>query len=161
MEIVEEETPLLGVGLHLEELPLGRRFRTVGRTLTEADLVAFINATGMTEVLFTDQEYLRCHSAISGRVVPGAMVYCFAEGLLMQCSMQHTGLAFLGMDLDVRGPTVVGDTIHVDCQVVESRRSKSRPDCGLVRTRNEVRKQDGQVVLLYTPLRLIKARHPA
>jgi acyl dehydratase len=158
---MDESTPLLGVGLHLEDLPIGRRFRTVGRTLTEADLVAFINATGMTEVLFTDQEYLRHHSAIKGRVVPGAMVYCFAEGLLMQCSMQHTGMAFLGMDLDVRGPTLVGDTIHVVCEVVENRRSKSRTDCGLVRTRNEVYKQDGQAVLLYTPLRMIKAKHPA
>lgn len=158
---MNESAPLLGMGLHLEDLPIGRRFRTVGRTLTEADLVAFINATGMTEVLFTDQEYLRSHSAIQGRVVPGAMVYCFAEGLLMQCSMQHTGMAFLGMDLDVRGPTLVGDTISVTCEVVESRRSKSRPDCGLVRTRNEVYKQDGHVVLLYTPLRMIKAKHPA
>jgi acyl dehydratase len=72
--------------------------------------------------------------------------------------MQHTGFAFLHMELDVKGPTLVGDTIHVECEVVESRRSKSRPNRGLVRTFNKVRKQDGTVVITYNPLRMVKAR---
>jgi len=49
----------LGIGLHFEDLPLGRQFRTVGRTVTEADIVNFCSCTGMTEVLFTDLEFLR------------------------------------------------------------------------------------------------------
>jgi len=149
---------LLGLGLHYEEAPLGRKFRTVGRTLTEADLVNFIGVTGMTEVLFTDTEFLRTESDIAGRVVPGAMVYAFAEGLLVQATMQHTGFAFLEMELKVTAPTFVGDTIHVECEVVERRRSNSRPNRGLVRTRNQVVRQDGAVVLVYTPLRMLKAR---
>ena len=72
--------------------------------------------------------------------------------------MQHTGFAFLSMQFDIKGPVVVGDTIHVECEVVESRRSKSRPNRGLVRTKNIVRKQDGSIVLEYTPLRMMKAR---
>jgi acyl dehydratase len=42
--------------------------------------------------------------------------------------------------------------------VTESRRSKSRPNRGLVRTRNRVVKQDGSLVLTYTPLRMVKAK---
>ena len=148
----------LGLGLCFEDLPLGRRFRTIGRTLTEADLVNFIGVTGMTEVLFTNQEFLAEESDIRRRVVPGAMVYAFAEGLLVHATMQHTGFAFLQMELTVETPCAVGDTIHVACEVIESRRSRSRPERGLVRTRNRVLKQDGSVALTYTPLRLIKAR---
>lgn len=148
---------LLGLGLRFEELPVGRRFRTIGRTLTEADLVAFIGVTGMTEVLFTDLEFLARDSDIKRRVVPAAMVYAFAEGLLIQATMQHTGFAFLNMELDVKAPTFAGDTIHVECEVVESRRSTSRADRGLVRTANRVVKQEGTVVLTYNPLRLVKA----
>jgi acyl dehydratase len=148
----------LGLGLHLEDLPVGRKFRTVGRTLTEADLVAFIGVTGMTEVLFTNLEFLEHESDIMRRVVPAAMVYAFAEGLLVQATMQHTGFAFLHMELDVKAPTFAGDTIHVECEVVESRRSRSRRDRGLVRTLNNVRKQDGTVAITYNPLRLVKAR---
>ena len=149
---------VLGLGLYFEDLPLGRRFQTIGRTLTEADLVNFIGVTGMTEVLFSNTEFLAKESDIKRRVVPGAMVYSFAEGLLVHATMQHTGFAFLNMELNVLGPTFVGDTIHVECEVVESRRSASRPNRGLVRTSNRVVRQDGTAILTYTPLRMVKAR---
>jgi acyl dehydratase len=149
---------VLGLGLNFEDLPVGRKFRTIGRTVTEADLVAFIGVTGMTEVLFTNLEFLEHESDIRQRVVPAALVYAFAEGLLVQAAMQHTGFAFLHMELDVKAPTFAGDTIHVECEVIESRHSDSRPDRGLVRTFNRVRKQDGTVALTYNPLRLVKAR---
>ena len=158
MPHTDDEGEILGLGLHFEDLPLGRRFRTIARTVTEADLVNFIGVTGMTEVLFTDLEFLAHESDIKRRVVPAALVYAFAEGLLVHATMQHTGFAFLQMELTVETPCAVGDTIHVACEVIESRRSRSRPERGLVRTRNRVVKQDGTVALTYTPLRLIKAR---
>ncbi|WP_428542303.1 MaoC family dehydratase [Rhodopila sp.] len=153
-----DEYELLGLGLCFEDLPVGRKFRTIGRTLTEADLVNFIGVTGMTEVLFSNTEFLREESDIARRVVPGAMVYAFAEGLLVHATMQHTGFAFLNMELNVAGPTFAGDTIHVECEVVESRRSASRANRGLVRTFNTVKKQDGSVAITYNPLRMVKAR---
>ena len=148
----------LGLGLCFEDLPVGRQFRTIGRTVTEADIVAFVNCTGMVEVLFTDAEFLRTHSDIKGRVAPGALCYCFAEGLLVQATMQHTGYAFLNMELDIEAPVFAGDTIHVECEVIEARLSRSRPGRGLVRTRNKVVKQDGVVALTYTPLRMVTCR---
>jgi len=149
---------LVGLGFHFEELPVGRTFRTVGRTVTEADIVNFVNCTGMVEVLFTNTEYLRQDSDIKGRLAPAALVYAMAEGLLVQATMQHTGLAFLHMELDVKNPVFAGDTIHVECEVIEARASRSRPGRGLVRTSNRVMKQDGAVALVYTPLRMMKCR---
>jgi hypothetical protein len=31
----------VGLGFYFEDLPVGRRFRTIGRTVTEADIVGF------------------------------------------------------------------------------------------------------------------------
>ena len=98
---------LVGLGFHFEELPVGRQFKTIGRTVTEADITNFVNATGMVENLFVDLEFLKTDSDIQGRVSPGALVYSFAEGLLVQSTMQHTGFAFLNMELDVHSPTFV------------------------------------------------------
>jgi acyl dehydratase len=154
-----ENIETVGLGIHWEDLPVGRKFKTVGRTVTEADLVNFITCTGMLEVLFTNTEFIEKESAIKGRVVPGALAYTFAEGLLTQSVMQGVGLAFLNMELDIKAPTFVGDTIHVECEVIECQESKKRPGLGLVRTRNQVVKQDGTVVLVYTPLRMVKGRH--
>ncbi len=153
-----DEGPTLGLGFHFEDLPLGTRFRTTGRTITETDLVAFVNLSWFTEELFTNTAD-RAHMAIQGRVVPGALVYACAEGLLTT-SMQRTGLAFLNAEVDMKGPTFVGDTLHVACEVIEARLT-SRPDRGLVRTRNRVVKQDGTVTLVYTPLRMVRVRAPA
>jgi len=148
----------VGIGFHFEDLPLGRRFRTVGRTVTETDIVLFINTIGMTEVLFTNIEFLEHESDIKGRVAPGSLVFCLAEGLLSQATMQKTGYAFLGMQLDIRAPVFAGDTIHVECEVISARLSNSRPGRGLVSTRNRIVKQDGTVVQEYTPLRMVKCR---
>jgi acyl dehydratase len=148
----------VGLGIAFEDLPVGRQFKTIGRTITETDIVLFINVTGMSEVLFMNYEFLKQESDIKGRVAPGALVFCMAEGLLTQATMQKTGFAFLNMQFDIKAPTLAGDTIHVECEVIESRRSSSRPNRGLVRTRNRIYKQDGTLVLEYTPLRMVKAR---
>ncbi len=148
---------IVGLGFCFEDLPVGRRFRTIARTVTDADITGFVNATGMVENLFVDLEYLKTESDIDGRVAPGALVYSFAEGLLVQATMQRTGQAFLNMELDVHAPTLSGDTIHVECEVIEARLTR-RPGRGLVRTRNRIVKQDGTVVITYTPLRMVKCR---
>ena len=48
----------VGLGFCFEDLPVGRRFKTIGRTVTEADITNFVNCTGMVEVLFTNLEFL-------------------------------------------------------------------------------------------------------
>ena len=146
----------LGLGFHFEDLNVVADSKTIGRTITEPDIVNFVNATGMTEVLFTNLEYLKHESDIKGRLAPGALVFCFAEGLLITSSIQKTGVAFLHMEFDIKGPTF-GRHDPRRVRIVEARRSNSRPDRGLPH-RNVVRKQDGSVALEYTPLRMIKAR---
>jgi acyl dehydratase len=148
----------VGLGFGFEDLPVGRRFKTIGRTVTEADITNFVNCTGMVEVLFTNLEFFAHESDIKQRLAPAALVYAFAEGLLVQSTMQHTGLAFLHMELNVEDPVFAGDTIHAECEVIEARRSRSRSDRGLVRTRVRVVKQDTTIALTYTPLRMVKCR---
>ncbi len=147
----------VGLGFYWNDLKVGYKFKTVGRTVTETDIVNFINCTGMVEVLFTNLEFLENRSSIKGRVAPASLAYCFAEGLLVQSTMQETGLAFLNMELDVLKPVFAGDTIHVECEVTEVRATSSG-DRGLVRTFNKVVNQKGETALTYNPLRLMAGR---
>jgi acyl dehydratase len=149
---------MIGKGIYFEDLPVGYKFRTIGRTITEADITNFVGATGMSEVLFTDLHYLENETDFDGRLVPGALVYSAAEGLVMTATLQYTGVAFLGMELNMQGPVFAGDTIHVECEVVEARRTSKRPDRALVRTYNRVIKQDGTEVMTLNPLRMMKCR---
>jgi acyl dehydratase len=115
----------------------------------------------MLEVLFTNLEFLAHESDIKRRPAPTALVYSFAEGLLVQSTMQHTGLAFLHMEMNVENPVFAGDTINAECEVIEARRSQSRPGSGLVRTRVRMVKHGGAPALTYTPLRMVKCREAA
>ncbi len=144
----------IGRGYCYEDLKVGMRFRTHRRTIAEADLAGFVNLTWLTEELFAVED--DSQRAIKGRPVPGALVYSFAEGLLLP-SMQDTGLAFLNATLDVKGPTVVGDTIHVEVEVTECRLT-SKGDRGLVRFANKVVNQRGETVIEYNPLRMLKRK---
>lgn len=145
----------LSRGLYFEDLCLGTTWHTAGRTLTESDLMSFVNLTWFTEELFTNQ-HDTSDNAIKGRPVPAGMIFTMSEGLVVP-SLERAGLAFLQMSMDVKAPTSIGDTIYVECEVIEARKT-SKPHRGLVRTRNTVTNQDGKTVLIYEPLRLIKFR---
>lgn len=151
---------IMGVGLHWNDVEVGDRFRTLGKTITEADIAMYVAAVGMVEEMFTNVEYIKEVSVIGSRPVPGSLVFCTAEGLLMQSTMQRTGMAFLEADVKVHKPTTAGDTIHVECEVVEAR-ATSKGDRGLLRTSNKVVNQRGEVVLTYNPLRMVKTRPSA
>lgn len=142
-------------GLYFEDLELGTRWHTAGRTILESDLAGYVNLTWFTEELFTNL-HDRGDFAIQGRPVPALLAMAMAEGLVLP-SMDRTGLAFLHVEMDVKSPIQVGDTIRVGCEVIEARLTSSG-DKGLVRTRNTVSNHKGQVVLVYQPLRLIKRK---
>src|SRR5919201_196541 len=149
-----EALAVVGRGFCFEDLRVGFRFRTHRRTIGEADLAQFVNITWLSEELFTVAD--DAGRAIKGRAVPAALVYAFAEGLLLP-TMQDTGLAFLNATLDVKGPTLVGDTIHVEAEVIEHRLT-TKGDRGLVRFANQMVNQRGEAVLDYNPLRLLKRK---
>lgn len=146
---------LLGKGFYWDQLTAGDKFKTFGRTITETDIVNFVSCSGMLESLFVDREYRKTHSAMDGHAAPGLLVMSLAEGLTLNATGQGTGLAFLNMEMNVLGPVVVGDTIHVEIDVLESRKT-SKSARGLVRTKNCIVNQDGKTVIEYFPQRLME-----
>ncbi|MBL3562082.1 MaoC family dehydratase [Rhodovulum sulfidophilum] len=147
----------LGRGFYWQDMTVGDRYRTYGRTVTPSDISAFVNLAGMIEVLFTNAEYRRSEAAIKGNPSPGALVFALAEGLALNATAQETGLAFLGTTMTIKGPVLEGDTIDVEIEVLEVRQ-ESKGTRGLVKTRNTVRNQRGETVMIYEPLRLMQGR---
>src|SRR5207247_3217686 len=108
------------MGKTWEEMEVGGMFRTASRTITETDLVNFVTLAGFNEPLFWDAAHA-AEGGYTGRLVPGALTYALAEGLVIQSHVLHgTGLAFMHMELDVRAPVFVGDTITVVVETTEA-----------------------------------------
>ena len=140
-------------GLYWTDMTVGSAYSTASRMVTESDLMSFVSM-GFIEPLFMDPAGAQ-EAGYRGRLVPGALTFSLAEGLLMQTNVIHgTGIAFLGTTLTVTAPVFVGDTIQVAWTVTEARPT-SKGNRGIVTTRNLVRAQDGQIVMEYSPTRMI------
>lgn len=148
-----------GAGCYFEDLPVGAKFKTLGRTITEADMIAFCNCTGLTSELFVNAEYQKAKSVLKGRPVPGVFAYALCEGFTGQGPIRSNGMAMLHTEINIESSVFIGDTIHCELEVIESRPSKSRKDSGLVRFRQRVVKQDGTTAITYTALRLIRKKN--
>ena len=148
----------IGHGYYWNDLEVGFKFRTLNRTITESDLVGFINTTGMLEMIFIDQTFAH-EGGIKGRVVPAALPYALMEGLLCQTVQQMTGLALLEIEKKVLKPTLVGDTIHSEVEVVAIKPT-SRGNRAVVTTMNNIVNQQGDTVISYKAVRMMAGRAP-
>jgi acyl dehydratase len=150
-------TQVLGLGMTWEQLSSGQKFRTLNRTITEADLMMFIGCTGMVEVIFTDQTFGAAQGAIQGRFVPAALTYSLIEGLLCQSMIQGTGLAMLELNKKVLAPARVGDTIHAEVEVT-SVRPTTKGNRGIVVSKIDIKNQNGEVVITYEATRMLAGK---
>jgi acyl dehydratase len=143
-------------GVTFEEHKVGDVYRTLGRTVSETDIVNFVNQCGFTEPLFLDMEYVKRESIFKRRAAPGALTFALSEGMVMQTGLIHgTGMAWLGGELRVVAPVLEGDTIRVEVEVAAKRETK-KADRGIVTYKHRVLNQRDEVVLEATIQRMIR-----
>jgi acyl dehydratase len=143
-------------GVTFEQHTVGDVHRTLARTVSETDIVNFVNQCGFTEPLFLDMEYVKRESVFGRRAAPGALTFSLSEGLVMQTGLIHgTGMAWLGGELRIVAPVLEGDTIRVEVEVADKRETK-KADRGIVTYRHRVLNQRDEVVLEATIQRMIR-----
>jgi acyl dehydratase len=116
-------------GYRFEDLHVGMAFRSPGRTITDADLVAFAGLTGDYSELHTSDVYAK-NSQFGRRVAHGMLGLAYAHGLMWARTgeLRETAVAFLGIsDWRFLEPIFVGDTIFVNYRISELRDSRSKP----------------------------------
>jgi len=155
-ETTTETPPTFGLGLTWEDYQVGDKYKSLARTVTEADIVNFIGVTGMNEVLFTDLTFGKGVQE-AGRVAPAALTYALIEGILCQTLIQGTGLAMLELEKKVLAPTVAGDTVHAVIEVLSVRQT-SKGNRGIVKTRIDIVNQRGETVITYTATRMVAGK---
>src|SRR3989338_11004754 len=137
---------MLAKGLTFEEHRVGATYRTLARTVSETDIVTFVNLCGFTEPLFMDMEYVARESVFKRRAAPGALTFALAEGLIIQTGLIHgTGMAYLGGEVRVVAPVLEGDTLSVEVEVADKRETK-KTDRGVVTYRHRGVNQRGEAV---------------
>jgi 3-hydroxybutyryl-CoA dehydratase len=130
---------------HFDEIELGERLRTRGRTITEADIVAWCALTGDWYVLHSDAHYAAA-TRFGQRIAPGLLVLAFAAGLGIPPDAPAI-IANYGSDqLRFTAPVFIGDTLHLEAEVHEKAVKRAGRD-GVVRLRWDMVNQNGVTVM--------------
>lgn len=143
---------------YFEDFAVGASYETHARTVTETDIVTFVNLFGFFEPLFIDMEFVKNQSLFGSRIAPGAFTFALAEGMTIQSGLVRGGMALLGVqEMKIPAPLRCGDTVHVKVTVV-SKRETSKPDRGIVTFLQQVLNHKGDLLLEYTVNRMIRRR---
>jgi 3-hydroxybutyryl-CoA dehydratase len=127
---------------NFDALSEGERFVTRGRTIGEADITSFATLSGDTHPQHTDAEWA-ASSRFGERIAHGLLVLSYAAGLMPFDPERIVALRRVG-DAVFKQPVRIGDTIHVEGEVVE--KTDIDPGHGLVATSWRVLNQHGKLV---------------
>ena len=137
-------------GYYLEEFEVGHVFKhAITRTVTETDNVLFSTMTHNPAPLHLDAEYMRTQSEFGAPLVNSFFTLGLIVGISINDTTHGTTVANLGLE-DVRfpKPLFVGDTVHVETEVLDKRVSKSRPNNGILKLEHRGYNQRGDLVAI-------------
>ena len=149
--------------IYWEDLPVGTRYTTSSRTITEADVAAFAALTGDFNRLHVDAEYAKA-SVHGQRIAHGMLVASFMAGLTSRSIpnqlMENALFGVLENTVKFPRATYIGDTIRVEIEVVEQKPT-SKPERGLIKFVRKAVNQRGEVCCELGATCLLKRRVPA
>jgi acyl dehydratase len=131
-------------GTYFSEFEVAQAFISGGRTITEADVVAFAGISGDFNPLHTDQTFAE-KTPFGQRIAHGMLCASVSTGLGQTLGIfEGTTLALLSQTFEYKAPVFFGDTIRLRLTVEETKAS-SKGGKGVVRFRSDILKQDDSV----------------
>lgn len=145
------------MGLYFEDFYPGLKWVTEHRTISRDDINAFITLFGDNNTLHVDEEYAKS-KGYAGIIAHGPFRIALVTGLTSELGMlNETNIGVIDMNWKFKGAVCVGDTIHVELEVTECRRT-SNPARGIVKREYRAINQRGEIVDLGMMVLLVQAR---
>ncbi|MCP4681118.1 MAG: MaoC family dehydratase [Desulfobacterales bacterium] len=150
--------------LHIEENEQGKtvyRLTSHRRTITETDIVNFVNLMGLHEPPFIDMEYV--NKVMPGihntRFAPAPFMISLGMGLVATrieeiagaiTEKEHMGPfnGMVGIEARVQNPAFPGDTFHVELEAFVDRKTKR--GYTLVDLKHVLKNQRNEIVTVFT-----------
>jgi acyl dehydratase len=146
--------------LSFEDYRVGQRFASSTRTVTEADLEAFIDVSGDGSPIHADPEHARS-LGFSGPILHGPFGIAVVFGFLHEMGIvERTVIGMLDLDWRFTAPILVGDSLSMEMTITRCRRSSKR-EAGVVRRYFKLLNQDGATVGEGTSAVLVTSREGA
>ena len=103
---------------YFDELEIGEKFVTRGRTMTESDVIFFCMLTGNWLELHSNVEYAKT-TQFGQRIVQGSLAFSIIAGLVPTGTPGRI-IAFYGVDrLRFLKLVFIGDTLHAETEITD------------------------------------------
>jgi acyl dehydratase len=130
--------------LYFDDVEVGQHWESLGRTLTEADIVNFAGLSGDFNPVHIDHEFARS-TPFRRPIAHGLLVFSVGSGLGLFAPPMRT-LAILNIkEWHFRDPVFIGDTIHVSSDVL-GKEVRGRGRRGVVTWKRQILNQENKVV---------------
>jgi len=142
--------------LFFDDVQIGQEWRSLSRTVTEADIVNFAGISGDFNLIHVDHEFAKT-TMFRQPIAHGLLVWAIASGLSSTAPPMRT-IAFMSIrDWHFREPVFIGDTVHVFSKVLE-KEERSRGKRGVIAWGRRILNQSGKVVQEGTTLTMVEGR---
>jgi acyl dehydratase len=142
--------------LYFDDVEVGQQWESLGRTITEADIVNFAGLSGDFNPVHIDHEFART-TPFRRPIAHGLLVFSIASGLSLYAPPMRT-LAILSIqDWQFKNPIFSGDTVRVRGEVL-AKEVRSRGRRGVITWRRQVLNQESRVVQEGITLTLVQGR---
>ena len=145
--------------IYFEDLVIGADREFGSYEVTREEVLDFARKYDPQPFHLSDEEAAKTHFgrlAASGWHTAAMTMAVIARHVVEE---EQAGLGSPGIDeLRWKKPVFPGDTLHVSGRIIEKKPSRSRPDMGSFRTETTVTNQNGDVVMTFTSIVLIRRR---
>jgi acyl dehydratase len=142
--------------LYFDDVEIGQEWESMGRTITEADILNFAGLSGDFSPIHVDHEFART-TPFGKPLAHGLLIFSIGSGLGLNAPPMRT-LAFLSIrEWHLKGPVYIGDTVHVLTRVIE-KEVRARGRRGVVTWQRIILNQANTVVQEGTTQTLVQGR---
>jgi acyl dehydratase len=142
--------------LYFDDVEVGQEWESLGRTVTEADIVNFAGLSGDFNPIHIDHHFARS-TPFRRPIAHGLLVFSIASGLGLHCPPMRT-LAFLGIrDWEFKEPVFIGDTVRGRARVLQ-KEVRGRGRRGVITWQRQIVNQDDKLVQQGVILTLVEGR---
>jgi acyl dehydratase len=142
--------------LYFDDVQIGQEWESLGRTVTEADIVNFAGLSGDFNPIHIDHEFAKS-TPFRRPIAHGMLGMSICSGLGLHAPPMRT-LAFLGIrEWHFREPIFVGDTLRVHSKIL-SKEPRSRGRRGVITWQRQLVNQEGRVVQEGVTVTMVEGR---
>ncbi|MFV0427780.1 MAG: MaoC family dehydratase [Beutenbergiaceae bacterium] len=139
-----------------EDIEVGESRQTVGRTITEADIVLHAGQTGDFFPHHMDAQWTATQP-FGARIAHGTLILSVAVGMTAG-DINPQAMSYGYDRIRFIAPVFIGDTITVTAEITEKADHPRKPQAGYVHELVSVVNQDGKTVLVLTHLYVVNKR---